>query len=54
MPSIFSNADTETYDDVISEINHPIYETITNKDYDVGVATDHDLQDDSSRAVNAR
>ena len=47
---VFSNVDTETYDDVISEkINHPIYEIISNKDYDdVGVG------DDSSHAVNSR
>ena len=50
---IFSNPDTEAYDDVISgKINHPIYETIPNKNYEVGVGTH--LQDNLSHAANAR
>ena len=53
MMYIFSNADTEAYDDVISEnINHPIYKTISNKDYEVEVGTH--LQVNSSHAADAR
>ena len=54
MMYIFSNADTEAYDDVISEkINHPVYETIPNKDDEVGVDTHH-LQVNSPHAPDAR
>ena len=50
---IISNADTETYDDVISEeINHPIYEAIPNEDCEVAVSIN--LQDNLSHAANER
>ena len=50
---IFSKADKVYYDDVITgEINQQNYETIPNKDYEVGVGAH--LQVNSPHVVNAR